>query len=323
MKGTVALITGVMGQDGLYMAEFLLSKGYEVIGVVRDIQKARLLLSERLQCIDLVEWNMLDQETIDNIILNKKPDEIYNYAAYSTGLGMYDSPIDLSDVNGLGVVRILEAMRKKNSPTRFCQASSREIFGEPVESPQNEYTKVNPRSPYGAAKLYADSMIKIYRKQYGMFACSAILFNHESPRRGESFVTRKITRTVAKIKLGLAKELHLGSLDAKRDWGFAGDYIKAMWCMLQQEKGDDYILATGEEHTVREFCQVAFARLGLDYREYVREDSFAIRPNEQVSLVGDFSKAKNELGWIPKVGFEELVGMMVDADMRCLNKSNR
>ena len=214
---------------------------------------------------------------------------------------------------------MLEAIREVDAGIRFCQASSREIFGEPFESPQTECTPHNPRSPYGAAKLYADSMIQIYRQRYGLFACSAILFNHESPRRGLCFVTRKITHEAAKIKLGLTKELYLGNLEARRDWGFAGDYVHAMWLMQQQSHPDDYVIATGETHSVREFCECAFRHLGLDYREYVQEDSAAFRPSESSLLVGDAKRAKQILGWEPQVGFGELVDMMVDADLQMLD----
>lgn len=305
------------------MAEYLLKQGKSIVGLVRD--KARVtaaLPSEIANRIEVLEWDMSNQQILEDLLRQYESEEIYNFAAYSSGAGMYDDPVGIGEVNGLAVVRILEAIRKVDCQIRFCQASSREIFGEAVESPQTELTPVNPRSPYGAAKLYADSMIRIYRQRYGLFVCSAILFNHESPRRSLAFVTRKITHEAARIKLGLASELRLGNLDAQRDWGFAGDYIRAMWLMLQQAHADDYVVATGEAHSVREFCEVAFARLGLDYRDYVREDASAFRPAEPAPLVGSATKANRDLGWRPEVGFQELVHMMVDADLRNLSAKN-
>ncbi|QDL55237.1 GDP-mannose 4,6-dehydratase [Rhodoferax aquaticus] len=314
-----ALITGITGQDGSYLAEQLLAKGCRIIGAVRNTDNAKARLPAALKSdAELVAWDMLDQKRMTEVLAEYAPAEIYNFAAYSSGAGMFDDPVGIGEVNGLAVLRMLEAIRAVDVNIRFCQASSREIFGEAVESPQSESTPVNPRSPYGAAKLYADSMIRIYRQRYGLFACAAILFNHESPRRGLEFVTRKITREAAKIKLGLAKELHLGNLDAQRDWGFAGDYVRAMWLMLQQERADDYVLATGKAHTVRELCEFAFGRLGLDYRDYVREDALAYRPVEPALLVGNAAKANRKLGWKPEIEFRELVHMMVDADLRSL-----
>lgn len=316
-----ALVTGITGQDGSYLAELLLAKGYRVIGAVRDRQKAEESLPAGLRnSVELVAWDMLDQRRMKEVLTEYRPEEIYNFAAYSSGTGMYDDPVGVGEVNGLAVTRILEAIRDVDVKIRFCQASSREIFGDAVESPQTEFTATNPRSPYGAAKLYADSMIRIYRQRYGLFACAAILFNHESPRRGLGFVTRKITHEAAKIKLGLAKELHLGNLDAQRDWGFAGDYVRAMWLMLQQERADDYVVATGKAHSVRELCEFAFSRLGLDYRDYVREDASAFRPVEPALLVGSVAKANSELSWKPEIGFRELVHMMVDADLHNLSE---
>lgn len=317
---TTALITGLTGQDGLYLAELLSAKGYRIIGAVRDLTSAYNKIPEELKAqVELVAWDMLDQERMADVFLKYKPIEVYNLAAYSSGAGMYDEPVDIGEVNGLAVTRILEAIRVANKKIRFCQASSREIFGDAVESPQSESTPVNPRSPYGAAKLYADNLIRIYRQRYEIFACSAILFNHESPRRGVDFVTRKITHTAAKIKLGLEKDLYLGNLDARRDWGFAGDYMYAMWLMLQQERADDFIVATGFTHTVREFCELAFGYLGLDYMNFVREDASFLRTPEDMLLVGCIDKAKNKLGWQPLVSFKELVFMMVDAEMRLLS----
>jgi GDPmannose 4,6-dehydratase len=315
-----ALITGVSGQDGSYMADQLLKRGYRVFGGARDVNTAVLALPPDLRGkLELVSCNMRDLSVMKELLNRIRPSEIYNFAAYSTGAGMFDDPLDMSDVNGIAVARILEAIRAVDPKIRFCQASSREIFGEALQSPQTEATPHNPRSPYGAAKLYADCMIQIYRHRYGLQACSAILFNHESPRRSRQFVTRKITHEAARIKLGLAHELYLGNLDTQRDWGFAGDYVRAMWLMLQQDAADDYVIATGEAHTVREFCEVAFTRLSLDYREYVREDAASYRPSESAPLVGCPAKARQELGWEPKVRFRELVQMMVDADLRDLS----
>lgn len=305
------------------MVEQLLKQGKSVVGLVRDRARGIAALpSEIADRIELVEWDMLNQQVLEDLLRKYKPAEVYNFAAYSSGAGMYDDPVGIGEINGLAVVRILEAIRKVDCGIRFCQASSREIFGEAVETPQTELTPVNPRSPYGAAKLYADSMIRIYRQRYGLFACSAILFNHESPRRSLAFVTRKITHEAVRIKLGLASELRLGNLDAQRDWGFAGDYVRAMWLMLQQSRADDYVVATGEVHSVREFCEIAFARLGLDYRDYVREDASAYRPAEPAPLVGSAAKAHRDLGWRPAVGFQELVHMMVDEDLRKLSAEN-
>ena len=317
-----ALITGITGQDGSYLAEQLLAKGCRVIGAVRNTENAKARLPAALKSdAELVAWDMLDQKRMTEVLAEYRPAEIYNFAAYSSGAGMFDDPVGIGEVNGLAVARMLEAIRALDVNIRFCQASSREIFGEAVESPQIESTSVNPRSPYGAAKLYADAMIRIYRQRYGLFACSAILFNHESPRRGLAFVTRKITHEAAKIKLGLAKELHLGNLDAQRDWGFSGDYVRAMWLMLQQEYADDYVVATGKAHSVRELCDLAFSRLGLDYCDYVREDASAYRPVESALLVGSAAKANRKLGWQPEVEFKELVYMMVDADLQALMKN--
>jgi GDPmannose 4,6-dehydratase len=314
-----ALITGVSGQDGSYLAEQLIERGYRVLGGARDIGKtAKTLPPELRGNIELVPWDMRDLSGMKEHLSRLRPNEIYNFAAHSSGSGMYDDPLDMSDINGIAITRILEAIRTVDPRIRFCQASSREIFGEALQSPQTESTLPNPRSPYGAAKLYADCMIRVYRLRHGLHAGSAILFNHESPRRSREFVTRKITHEAAKIKLGLAKELHLGNLDTQRDWGFAGDYVRAMWLMLQQDKADDYVVATGVPHTVREFCDLAFERLGLDYRAHVKEDLASFRPSEPVPLVGSFAKARQDLGWEPKVTFRELVHMMVDADMRDL-----
>lgn len=316
-----AFITGITGQDGSYLAELLLQKNYRVIGAVRDAQSETTLLPGCLfGKVELVAWDMLDQHQMAGVLSQFRPTELYNFAAYSSGTGMYDDPIGVGEVNGVAVALMLEVIRQVDPGIRFCQASSREIFGEAAESPQTEATLVNPRSPYGAAKLYADNMIRIYRQHYGLFACSAILFNHESPRRSLAFVTRKITHAAVLIKLGLAADLKLGNLEARRDWGFAGDYVRAMWLMLQQPQPEDYVIASGEAHSVRDFCQVAFEHLGLDYRDYVQEDATAYRPVEPVELVGNAEKARKQLGWAPEVKFRELVGQMVDADMELLHE---
>jgi GDPmannose 4,6-dehydratase len=318
-----AIITGITGQDGSYLAELLLTKGYRVVGAVRNIQNAKESLPTALiQSVELVVWNMLDQSRMTEVLSEYRSAEIYNFAAYSSGAGMFNDAVDIGEVNGLAVARILDAIRVVDINVRFCQASSSEMFGNSIESPQSEATPFRPRTPYGAAKLYAHSMIQIYRQHYGLYGCSAILFNHESPRRGLGFVTRKITHEVAKIKLGLVNELCLGNLDARRDWGFAGDYVRAMWLMLQHPQADDYVVATGEMHSVRELCEIAFGHLNLDYRDYVREDFSSYRPIESVQLVGNSKKLRDQLGWIPEVGFHEMLSMMVDADLRKLIEQN-
>jgi GDPmannose 4,6-dehydratase len=312
-----ALITGITGQDGSYMAELLLDKDYVVVGAVRDIQKSKEALPrELLNYVELVEWDMLDQQRMKQVLEEHRPDELYNFAAYSSGSGMFDDPVGIGDVNGLAVTRILEAIRALDKQVRFCQASSSEIFGDVLESPQSESTICRPRSPYGAAKLYAHSMIRVYRQRYGLYGCSAILFNHESPRRNLGFVTRKITHEAVKIKLGLADKLYLGNLDACRDWGFSGDYVRAMWLMLQQPQADDYVLATGVTHSVRDLCEIAFRYLGLNYQDYVKVDVSSFRSSEAVQLVGNPSKAASQLGWVNELDFRELVCMMVDADLK-------
>lgn len=314
-----ALIIGISGQDGSYLAELLLENGYRVIGTSRDEIKAKSLLPPSLvNRVELLSWDLKSQETIEQALREYKIYEMYNFASFSSGSGMFDDAEGIGDVNGLAVTRMLESIRRVDAKIRFCQASSSELFGYASESPQNEKTTFNPRSPYGAAKLYADSMIRIYRQHHGLFACSAMLFNHESPRRGLGFVTRKITYTAAKIKLGLASDITLGNLDAKRDWGFAGDYVRAMWLMLQQQGADDYVVATGEVNSVRELCELAFSHVGLDYKAYVREDLSFYRPLEPVQLVGDASKARRVIGWQPQVNFKQLVSMMVDADLQKL-----
>lgn len=302
----------------MYLAELLLSKGYRVIGAHRNGPKGISTTSAFDSRMEYVNWDMLNQRAMAEVLSHIRPTEIYNFAAYSSGAGMFDDAVQIGDVNGLAVARTLEAIREVDCKIRFCQATSSEIFGDASESPQSEETPLRPRSPYGAAKSYAHSMIRIYRQHYGLFACSAILFNHESPRRGLGFVTKKIVHEAAKIKLGLASQLNLGNLDARRDWGFAGDYVEAMQLMLQHRQSDDYVVATGETHSVREVCEIAFGFLGLDYRAYVREDTSAYRPIEKLQLVGNAAKARTQLGWKPKVGFRELIIMMVDADVQAL-----
>lgn len=316
------MITGIAGQDGSYLAELLLAKGYRIAGFVMDLQRdSDLLPSSLTNKVELIEWDMIYAGNLTDVFFEYQPDEIYNFAAYSSGAGMFDDPVNIGVVNGLAVAHILEAIRQSDTNIRFCQASSSEMFGNPNESPQSEETPLQPRSPYGAAKLYAHSMIRIYRQRYGLFACSAILFNHGSPRRGLDFVTRKITHGAARIKLRQANELRLGNLEGRRDWGFARDYVRAMWLMLQQPHAEDYVVATGETHSVRELCEVAFGHLSLDYRNYVREDAAAYRPDESVPLIGNSEKAREQLGWIPEVGFREMVTMMVDSDLCKLHSS--
>jgi GDPmannose 4,6-dehydratase len=314
-----AFITGVTGQDGSYLAELLLTKGYSVIGATRSIENARLLLPASLvENIELVALDMQDQFSVIEILNQYKPTEFYNCAAYSSGAEMFVNPVGIGEINGLAVARFLKAIHEVDRNIRFCQAGSSEVFGKAFASPQSENTPFLPRSPYGAAKLYAHSMIKIYREHFGLFACSAILFNHESPRRGLGFVTRKITHTAAKIKLRLADELCLGNLDARRDWGFAGDYVRAMWLMLQKTQATDYVVATGETHSVRDLCDIAFSHLGLDYRDFVREDKSMYRALEPVHLVGDSAMARTQLEWKPELSFREMVRAMVDADLNKL-----
>ena len=317
-----SIITGLSGQDGQYLAEHLLSREYRVVGTSRDVQAATRALPDGLaSSVEIVKWDMRDESDFKDILSQYAPTEIYNFGAYTSGSGMYADAVATGNINGLAVARILEAIRTVSPRARFCQASSREIFGAAQKSPQDELTPANPRSPYGAAKLYADLMIRIYRQMYNIFACSAILFNHESPRRGFEFVTRRISYQAVRIKLGLQEELELGDLEGVRDWGFAGDYVRAMWLMLQQQAADDYVLATGKSHSVRELCDCAFSRLGLNYRDFVRDNKHAPRAPEATALVGDATKARNKLGWAPVIDFEKLVHMMVDADLDLLSRN--
>lgn len=302
------------------MAEHLLAQGYRVIGLTQNVEEARRRLPTHFsQAVVLESWNPCSKGCMEPILQRYRPQEIYNFAAYSTGTGMYDDPESMAEVNGLAVVLMLEAIRKVDPSIRFCQASSREIFGEALVSPQTELTPPNPRSPYGAAKLYADAMVRIYREHYSLFATSAILFNHESPRRDFSFISRKVTHTAARIKLGLTHELVLGNLETLRDWGYAGDYVRAMWLILQQAEPTDYVIATGIAHSVRDLCQIAFSRVGLDYRHYVRSDPEMYRPSEPFPLVGDSAKARATLGWAPQLQFKQLIECMVDHDLALLN----
>lgn len=317
-----ALITGVTGQDGSYLAELLLEKGYEVYGLVR---RSSLEKFDRIQlCIDrinLVEGDLTDQSSLDSVMQAVKPDEVYNMAAQSFVPVSYSQPVLTADVTGLGVVRVLEAIRRHQPKAKFLQASSSEMYGKVQESPQTENTRFYPRSPYGAAKVFAHYITVNYRESYGLFACSAISFNHESPRRGLEFVTRKVSYQVARIKCGLSSKLTMGNLDAERDWGFAGDYVRAMWMMLQQTTADDYVVATGETHSVRELLEVAFAAAGLDWRNHVEIDPKLIRPAEVDYLCGDATKVRQRLGWEPTVGFEQLIEMMVEADLKVVQSS--
>jgi len=316
-----ALITGITGQDGSYLAEFLLGRGYEVIGMVRRTSTVNFTRIQHIQDqITLVSGDLLDQGSLIAILRDYQPDEVYNLAAQSFVPTSWEQPVFTGEVTALGVTRMLEAIRTVDPSIRFYQASSSEMFGKVREVPQNELTPFYPRSPYGVAKVYGHWITVNYRESFGIYAVSGILFNHESPRRGLEFVTRKVSYGVAKIKLGLAKELRLGNLDARRDWGFAGDYVRAMWLMLQQPAPDDYVVGTGQTHSVRELCEIAFAHVGLDWRDYVVQDPRYIRPAEVDLLVADPSKARRVLGWEPSVSFEELVRMMVDADLALLRE---
>jgi len=319
-----ALITGVTGQDGSYLAEFLLEKGYKVLGMVRRTSTVNFDRITHIQDdIELVQGDLLDQVSLIAILQEHRPDEVYNLAAQSFVPTSFKQPVLTGEFTALGVTRVLDAIRLVDKNIKFYQASSSEMFGKVREVPQNENTPFYPRSPYGAAKVYGHWITINYRESYGLFACSGILFNHEAPRRGLEFVTHKVTHGAARIKLGLADELRLGNLEAQRDWGYAGDYVEAMWLMLQQDEPDDYVIATGKTHSVRELCEVAFGYLGLDYRDYVVSDPKFYRPAEVDQLVGDASKARRVLGWEPKVSFEELIQMMVDADLEALQRMLR
>lgn len=312
-----ALITGITGQDGSYLAEFLISKGYEVFGMVRRSSTTRFYrIDHILDALTLVPGDLLDQVSLLNIIRDCQPDEVYNLGAQSFVPTSWAQPVLTAEFTALGVTRMLDAIRMVNPNIRFYQASSSEMFGKVREVPQSETTPFYPRSPYGVAKVYGHWITVNYRESYDLFAVSGILFNHESPRRGLEFVTRKVSHAVAKIKLGLADTLPMGNLDARRDWGYAGDYVQAMWLMLQQERPEDYVVATGTQHSVRELLECAFRYVDLNYRDYVTIDPAFLRPAEVEQLVGDASKAKRQLGWQPQIGFEELVHMMVENDLK-------
>jgi GDPmannose 4,6-dehydratase len=311
-----ALITGVTGQDGSYLAEFLLAKGYRVVGIVRRSSTTPYeRIAHLVDRVELISADLLDQHSLVEAMAACAPDEIYNLAAQSFVQTSWTQPVLTGEFTALGVTRMLEAMRRVAPKARFYQASSSEQFGKVLETPQRETTPFYPRSPYGVAKVYGHWITVNYRESYGLYAVSGILFNHESPRRGLEFVTRKVTDAAARISLGFQRELRLGTLDARRDWGFAGDYVDAMWRMLQQPSPDDYVIGTGETHSVRELCELAFARVGLDWRKYVVQDERFMRPAEVDLLVADSSKARARLGWTPAVDFRQLVEMMVDADL--------
>ena len=324
-----ALITGITGQDGSYLAEFLINKGYTVYGIIRrsssfNTQRIDHMYQdphEKNRKLNLVYGDLNDASSLNLLIKNICPDEIYNLGAQSHVKVSFEVPEYTAEVTGLGTTRLLEAIRDTGVKTKFYQASSSEMYGKVLETPQNENTPFYPRSPYGAAKVYAYWMTVNYREAYKMFACNGILFNHESPRRGETFVTRKITMALARIKLGLQDKLYLGNLDAKRDWGFAGDYVEAMWLMLQQPKPDDFVIATGQTHSVREFLQESFDYAKLDWKKYVVIDKRYLRPTEVDLLLGDSSKARRVLKWKPKVNFKQLVRMMVDSDMQVVRQT--
>ena len=317
-----ALITGITGQDGSYLAEFLLEQGYDVFGVVRRLSAPNLSRLEPIvDRVDLRPGDLLDQLSLVRLIDDVRPDEIYNLAAMSFVPASWDQPMLTGEFNSLGVTRVLEAIRQVDPAIKLYQASSSEMYGKVREVPQTELTPFYPRSPYGVSKVFGHYITVNYRESYGLFACSGILFNHESPRRGLEFVTRKVTDGVARIKLGLATHVSLGNLDAQRDWGFAGDYVRAMWLMLQQERADDYVIATGQSHSVRDLVRIAFGHAGLPWEDHIRTDPDLLRPAEVDHLVGDAGKAHRELGWRPTVPFEDLVAMMVDADLERLSST--
>lgn len=318
-----ALITGITGQDGSYLAEFLLEKDYRVYGLQR---RSSTISTERVEHlleggVELIPGDLIDENSLIKALEVTKPDEVYNLGAQSFVPTSWNQPILTGEVTALGVTRLLEAIRIVNPKIKFYQASSSEMFGKVQESPQTEKTAFYPRSPYGVAKVYAHWITVNYRESYDMFAVSGILFNHESPRRGLEFVTRKVSYGVARIKAGIQKELRLGNLEAKRDWGFAGDYVRAMWMMLQQDEPDDFVISTGETHPVSEMCEIAFGRVGLDYNDYIVQDPKFFRPAEVHILTGDFTKARKKFGWKPEVDFKGLIEMMVDADVELVNNS--
>jgi GDPmannose 4,6-dehydratase len=319
-----ALITGITGQDGSHLAEFLLSKGYTVVGMVRRSSTVNFQRIEHIQDeIELVPGDLLDQMSMVDALRDYRPDEVYNLAAQSFVPTSWKQPVFTGEATALGVTRILEAIRIVDPGIRFYQASSSEMFGKVRETPQNEDTPFYPRSPYGVAKVYGHWITVNYRESYDLFACSGILFNHEGPRRGLEFLPRKVSHGVARIALGLAEDLHLGNLESRRDWGYAGDYVRAMWMMLQQSEPDDYVVGTGQTHSVGELCQAAFSQVGLDWQEFVVVDPKFYRPAEVDLLISDPSKARQVLGWEPEVDFQSLVQMMVDADLELLRREHR
>lgn len=313
-----ALVTGISGQDGSYLAEQLRDGGYRVVGLLRKGRATRVPAGN----IECAEWDFVDVSALAVLLRKLRPSEFYNLAAFSTGAGMYDDPVAIGELNGVAVARMLRAILDADSSIRFCQASSSEMFGDPVTSPQDELTSFRPRSPYAAAKLFAHTTVQAYRARHGVFACSAILYNHESPRRGRAFVTRKIADAVARIRAGLDHELRLGNLDAQRDWGYAPDYVRALRLMLTHSVADDYVIATGQLHSVREFCELAFSHVGLDYRDWVREDAEDPRQDRRGPVVGDTVKARKALDWQPSMDFGALVRMMVDASIASLTCRN-
>lgn len=312
--GTV-LITGISGQDGSYLAEQMREQGHRVVGLLR---RGRGMRARAIDGVELVDWDYTEVAALRDLLRTLRPSAFYNFAAFSTGAGMYDDPVAIGEFNGIAVARMLQAIVDSDLPVRFCQASSSEMFGDPSASPQDEASPFRPRSPYGAAKLFAHTAVGAYRARHGLFACSAILYNHESPRRGPAFVTRKIADAVARIRAGEQGELMLGNLEARRDWGYAPDYVNAMRLMLAQEVPEDYVVATGQLHSVREFCEVAFSHVGLDYRDWVKENAADARQDVRGPLVGDSTKARGRLGWRPTTDFGALVRLMVDASIATL-----
>lgn len=312
------LVTGVSGQDGSYLAEQLRAEGHHVVGLVRAGRASK----PAVHGIAVAEWDFADVASLRALLQELRPAAFYNFAAFSTGAGMYDDPVAIGELNGIAVARMLQAIVEVDPAIRFCQASSSEMFGDPAESPQHEGTAFHPRSPYGAAKLFAHTVVGAYRARHGVFGCSAILYNHESPRRGPAFVTRKIADAVAAIRAGQQNELQLGDLEARRDWGHAPDYVRAMRLMLAQDHPGDYVVATGQLHSVREFCEIAFSHAGLDYRDWVRANSADLRRDARSPMVGDTSKAREVLGWKPSTDFRDLVHLMVDASIASLDSRN-
>jgi len=319
----VALITGVTGQDGQFMSQLLHSQNYRVLGTTRDVASAAPKLRPGIrEHVELVAFDASGPDAFVDCIAKHRPTEIYNFAARSSGARMFEDPVAIAMINGVAVARWLEAIRQVDPSIRFCQASSSELFGDTTESPQSESTPFRPRSPYGAAKLYAHNMLGLYRKHHGLFACSALLYNHESEHRGFEFVTRKVTAAAAAIALGGDVELVLGDLRARRDWGYAGDYVRAMWLMLQSHAADDYVLSTGITHSIKQLCEIAFARAGLKYENHVRENLSDSRPLESVLLTGDSSKARERLNWAPQTSFKTMIEAMVDADIARLRANS-